>query len=145
MSAPRYWVLVASRDHVLQGVAQGIVQANHGQPGPLRRLQPGHRLVLYAPKLVHGQPAPCQCFVALGTVGPEPVFQVQATPDFAPFRRRASYQPVSEVPIQPLLVQLSFITDKARWGYRLRAGCFAIPAADFTLIQAAMTAHPYGG
>jgi predicted RNA-binding protein len=145
VNAPRYWVLVASRDHIRHGVAQGIAQANHGQPGPLRRLQPGDRLVLYAPKLVHGQPASCQCFVALGEVEPEPVFQVQVTPDFAPFRRRVRYQPVSEVPIQPLLAQLSFIADKAHWGYRFRVGCFAIPAADFTLIQAAMTAHSYGG
>ena len=145
MSAPRSWVLVASRDHILSGVAQGIAQANHGQPGLLHRLQPGDRVVLYAPKLVHGQPAPCQCFVALGEVGPEPVFQEQVTPDFAPFRRRVRYQPVTEVPIQPLLAQLSFITDKAHWGYRFRSGCFAISAADFTLIQAAMTAPQHGG
>ena len=145
MSAPRYWVLVASRDHVQHGVAQGIAQANHGQLGPLRHLQPGDGLVFYAPKLVHGQPAACQCFVALGDVGPEPVFQVQVTPDFAPFRRQVRYQPVTEVPIQPLLAQLSFITDKAHWGYRFRSGCFAIPAADFTLIQAAMTAPQHGG
>lgn len=144
MSAPRSWVLVASRDHILSGVAQGIAQANHGQPGPLRRLQPGDGVVLYAPKLVHVQPAPCQCFVALGEVGPAPVFQVQVTPDFAPFRRRVSYQPVTEVPIQPLLAQLSFITDKAHWGYPFRAGYFAIPEADFTLIEAAMTAPTHG-
>ena len=145
MSAPRYWVLVASRDHIQHGVAQGIAQANHGQPGPLRRLQPGDRVVLYAPKLVHGQPAPCQCFVALGEVDSAPVFQEQVTPDFVPFRRQVSYQPVTEVPIQPLLAQLSFITDKAHWGYPFRVGCFAIPTTDFALLEAAMTAHPHGG
>ena len=83
--------------------------------------------------------------MALGEVGPEPMFQVQVTPDVAPFRRFVRYQPVTEVPIQPLLAQLSFISDKAHWGYRFRTGCFAIPAADFTLIQAAMTAHSHGG
>ena len=55
-STPRrhYWVAVASRDHALRGVAEGIVQANHGKPGPVRRMQPGDGLLIYALKLVFG-------------------------------------------------------------------------------------------
>lgn len=140
MSEPRYWVVVASRDHALHGVAQGIAQANHGKPDPLRRMQPGDGLVLYAPKLTYGQPTPCQCFVALGEVSDGPVFQVQVAPDFEPFRRIVHYQPVTEVPIQPLLTQLAFIQNKERWGYSFRFGCFGIPAVDFALIRSTMTA-----
>ncbi|TGD78744.1 EVE domain-containing protein [Hymenobacter wooponensis] len=139
MKEPRYWVIVTSRDHALHGVAQGIIQVNHGKPGPLRRLQPGDGLVLYAPKLTYGEAAPCQCFVALGEVSAGPVFQVDVSPDFAPFRREARYQPATEVPIQPLLAQLTFIPNKARWGYSFRFGCVEIPAVDFELIRAAMT------
>jgi len=139
MSEHQYWVVVASRDHALHGVAEGIVQANHGKPGPLRRMHPGDGVVIYAPKLVFGQPAPCQHFVALGEVSDGPVFQANVTADFQPFRRKTSYQPVTEVPIQPLLEQLAFIKNKQHWGYRFRVGCFQIPAADFALIRASLT------
>lgn len=138
MSQPRYWIAVASRDHALHGVEQGIIQANHGKPGPLRRMQPGDGLVIYAPKLKFGQTEPCQRFVALGEVSDGPVFQADINPDFQPFRRKATYQPVTETPIQPLLERLTFIQNKARWGYSFRFGCFEIPAADFALIRSAM-------
>lgn len=142
MSEYHYWVVVASRDHALHGAAEGIVQANHGKPGPVRRLQPGDGLLLYAPKLVFGQAAPCQCFVALGEVSEGAVFQVLVSADFQPFRRRAHYQSVTEAPIQPLLEHLTFIKNKAHWGYSFRFGCFQIPAADFDLIRAALTRDP---
>ena len=142
MSERHYWVAVASRDHARRGVAEGIVQANHGKPGPVRRMQPGDGLLLYAPKLVFGQAAPCQCFVALGEVSAGDVFQAPVSADFQPFRRRVRYQPVTETPIQPLLAHLRFIKDKAHWGYSFRAGCFQIPAADFDLIRAALTRSP---
>ena len=139
MSEVHYWVVVASRDHALNGVEQSIVQANHGKPGPLRRMQPGDGIVMYAPKSVYGQTQPYQRFVALGEVSDGPVFQVDVREDFQPFRRKASYQPVTETPIQPLLETLTFIQNKARWGYSFRFGCFQIPAADFALIRSAMT------
>ncbi len=140
MSEPHYWVVVASRDHAQNAVAQGIAQANHGKPGPLRRMQPGDGLVIYAPKLTYGQAAPCQCFVALGEVSDGPVFQADISPDFQPFRRKAQYQPVTDAPIRPLLDELTFIKHKEKWGYSFRVGCFPIPAADFALIRAALTA-----
>lgn len=137
---PHYWVVVASRDHALHGVAQDIVQANHGRPGPLRRMQPGDGIVVYAPKLAYGQKALCQCFVALGEVSEGPVFQADVRPDFQPFRRSVRYQPVREQPIRPLLPQLTFIKNKQHWGYSFRVGCFAVPPADFELLRAALTA-----
>ena len=137
--------MVASGDHLLQGIAQGIVQANHGKPDPLRRMQPGHGIVLYAPKLIYGQTSPCQRLVGLGEISDEPVFQVRVSPDFAPFRRSVRYQSVTEIPIQPLLAHLTFVQNKERWGYRFRFGCFAIPAVDFALIRATMTADQHAG
>lgn len=139
MSERQYWVVVTSRDHALNGAAQGIVQVNHGKPGPLRRMHPGDGVVLYAPKREFGQAAPCQCFVALAEISDEPVFQADVSPDFQPFRRQAYYQPVTESPIQTLLERLTFIKNKARWGYSFRFGCFSIPAADFELIRTALT------
>ena len=143
MSEVHYWVVVASRDHALHGVEQNIVQANHGKPGPLRRMQPGDGVVIYAPKLKYNETEPYQRFVALGEVSEGPVFQAEVSPDFQPFRRKASYQSVTETPIRPLLEQLTFIHNKVRWGYSFRFGCFEIPAADFALIRSAMTHNVY--
>lgn len=101
MSQTNYWIVVASRDHALSGVEQGIVQANHGKPGPLRRMQPGDGVVIYAPKRIYGQTESYQRFVALGEVGQGPVFQADVSPDFRPFRRQVNYQLLPKRPFSP--------------------------------------------
>ena len=139
MNQQQYWLVVVARDHALRGIQENFVQANHGKEAPLRRMQPGDGVLLYAPKLIYGSPDLCQRFVALGTVADEPVYQVSQIADFNPFRRKVAYEPVVETLIQPLIEQLSFITDKKHWGFRFRFGCFAIPQPDFELIRSAMT------
>lgn len=135
-----YWVVVAVRDHARSGIEQGIVQANHGKEAPLRRMQPGDGVLIYAPKQTFGEKEPLQQFIAIGTVADEPVYQITVTDDFHPFRRRVTYdESVIATPIQPLIEPLSFIQNKASWGYSFRFGCFAIPKADFDLIRSAMT------
>jgi len=49
MPAKKFWVIVASHDHALSGVEQGIVQSNHDKPGPLKRMSTGDEVLLYAP------------------------------------------------------------------------------------------------
>lgn len=61
------------------------------------------------------------------------------TPDFQPWRRAVEFLPCTEAPIRPLLDDLDFIEDKARWGYRFRFGVFQIDEHDFDVIRAAMT------
>lgn len=140
----QYWVVVAARDHARSGIEQGIVQANHGKEAPLRRMQPGDGLLVYAPKVAFGGKEPLQRFIAVGTVADEPVYQVMVADDFQPFRRRVVYEEsVAETPIQPLIEQLSFIQNKASCGYAFRFGCFAIPKADFDLIRSAMINHSH--
>lgn len=139
MNPQQFWVVVVARDHALFGIQTGILQANHGKAAPLHRMRPGDGVLIYAPKLIFGQNEPCQRFVALGTIADEPVYQAEVTPDFKPFRRRVIYESVVETPIQPVIEQLSFITDKKRWGYWFRFSCFAIPQTDFDLLHATMT------
>lgn len=45
MSSQQCWVVVASRDYALSGVAQKIVQVYHGKLGPLRQMQSGDGLL----------------------------------------------------------------------------------------------------
>ena len=136
--AARYWIIVASRNHVQRGVTGGFAQANHGKAGPLRRMQPGDQVVYYSSKLRHGEDAPCQCFTALGEVADDDVYQANMGDGFEPFRRNIVYRECHEVSILPLIPQLSFIKDKQHWGYPFRWGMFEIPQADYELIATEM-------
>ena len=61
------------------------------------------------------------------------------TPEFHPWRLAVTFHDVTPAPIRPLLPQLSFITDKQRWGYPFRRGLFEIDAADMAVIREALT------
>lgn len=136
----RYWIGVASRDHVGRGVAGGFAQLCHGKAAPLARLQPGDGLIYYSPREQFGADTPCQCFTAIGIVQPRPPYQVQLAPDFTPWRRDVQFVPATAAAIRPLLPALTFITDPAHWGYSFRFGQLQISAADFGLIAQAMGA-----
>jgi predicted RNA-binding protein len=54
--------------------------------------------------------------------------------DFIPWRRNVTFLKAREVPIKPLLEELTFIKDKKKWGFSFRRGSFEIPSSDFELI-----------
>ena len=139
--APRYWIAVASADHVARGVAGGFMQVCHGKRAPLARIRPGDGIIYYAPTQTFGTKTPLQAFVACGEVLPGEPYQVAMTDDFHPWRRDVRFAAdVRPAPIRPLLPQLTFITDPQRWGYVFRFGLLSIPEADFIRIMRAM--HP---
>lgn len=133
------WINTISRTHVLRGVAGGFTQANHGNPGLLRRLRREDWIAFYSPRTDYPEGEPLRAFTALGQVTDDEPYQVEMTPDFRPFRRNVQFIDCAETPIRPLIETLGFITDKKRWGYRFRFGLFAIEDADFAVIRAAMT------
>ncbi len=134
------WVNTISRDHVRAGVAGGFTQAGHGRASGLKRLTAGDRLVFYSPKTSLRDGAPLKAFTAVGRVADDRLYQVELAPGFAPWRRNIEFVPCAEVPIRPLIDQLSFIQNKQRWGYSFRFGLFEIPCRDFDAIAAAMEA-----
>lgn len=140
MGARRFWVIVASRDHIGRGIREGFIQANHGRAGPLRRMQPGDGVVCYSPRTEYGGGEPLQAFTALGTIDDAPVVQGDMGGGFTPWRRAVTFAPAAEAPIAPLIPALDFIPDPRRWGYRFRFGSFEIGAADFARIASAMGA-----
>ncbi|MCB0061722.1 MAG: EVE domain-containing protein [Caldilineaceae bacterium] len=135
-----YWINTVSHDHVKIGVAGGFTQANHGKSTNLKRLNNGDWIAFYSPRTSMKNREPLQEFTALVRVVDERPYQVEMTPDFHPWRRRVELIADRTTPIRPLIDQLSFIEDKARWGYPFRQGLFRIPAEDFALIAAAMGA-----
>jgi hypothetical protein len=134
----KYWIGVVSKDHVLNGVEHGIMQIGHGKKAPLQRLHKGDWLIYYSPVMTFGDKEPLQAFTALGQVADDEIYQYKMTDDFAPFRRKVTYQPTNDAPIRPLIEKLSFTTSKQSWGYVFRFGLVEIPKSDFEIIKTEM-------
>jgi hypothetical protein len=139
-SAPptRYWIGVASREHVLVGTAGGFCQLCHGKAQPLRRMAAGDWLIYYSPTEEFRGKTPCRRFTAIGQVLAREPYRREMAPGFVPHRRDIRFVPAREAPILPLLDRLSFIKDKRRWGYPFRFGHFEIQRADFEPIATQM-------
>jgi EVE domain len=68
MDSHKYWIVVASKNHVQNGVLGGFMQACHGKASPLRRLQPDDLVIYYSPKQIFEGEEKCQAFTAIGRV-----------------------------------------------------------------------------
>jgi predicted RNA-binding protein len=134
----RYWIVVATRDHVQRGVEEGICQVCHGKEGSLRRMSEGDWVVFYSSKERYDGAEKCRKFTAIGKIKNELVYQVRINEDFAPFRRSVEFYPSSEVPIEPLIPLFSFIRNKKSWGYLFKFGLIQIPRQDFLSIASRM-------
>lgn len=118
----RYWIGVASKEHVMRGVQGGFVQVCHGKEGPLKQMSPQDWIVYYSPTIKFGEKTPCQAFTAIGQIREGKPYSFQMSPDFIPFRRDVNFIPCQEIPILPLIEKLDFIQDKRRWGFPFRRG-----------------------
>src|SRR5262249_48922223 len=83
----RFWVGVASKDHVMRGVAGGFAQLNHGKAGPLNRMRPGDGIAYYSPRTEMRGGAPVQGFTAIGTVKPGEPYKGEMGGGFVATRR----------------------------------------------------------
>jgi hypothetical protein len=136
----RYWIVVASKNHVMHGVSLGIAQAGHGKRSGLSRMHKGDGIVYYSPKVTYEGNEPLKSFTALGIIDDEEIYQVEESPDFKPFRRRVKYIPAQDTKAAPLVNDLTFIRNKKAWGYVMRLGLVEIPEHDFLLIAQKMGA-----
>ena len=139
----RNWLAVASAEHVEIGRNGGFMQVNHGKATPLRRIQPGDRIVYYSPNqrysASHAQRGKdrLQAFTAIGTVKQGKPYQADMGFGFKPFRREVAWHEAEPMPLAVLQAQLAFTQEK-NWGYRLRQGVIEISDADMALIAEAM-------
>jgi len=130
----KYWIIVASKDHLQRGLAGGFIQANHGKAAPLKRMHAGDWVIFYSPKLEYDKPEKLQCFTAIGNIADENVYQSDMGGGFVPFRRNVNFLPAQDVSILLLIDELTFIRDKTHWGAPFRFGTLHIPEDDFRLI-----------
>ncbi|MBL4785959.1 MAG: EVE domain-containing protein [Cohaesibacteraceae bacterium] len=135
----RYRVGVVSRNHVKIGEAGGFCQLCHGKSWQVKRMLPGDWLIYYSPREGIKEGRTLQSFTAIGRIKPGSPYQFTMDNGFTPTRRDVEYYTDAvEVPIQPLLHELSFSANNPAWGLVLRRGVFEIPEADFLLIAGAM-------
>lgn len=133
-----FWVGVASRDHVMKGVAGGFCQLSHGKSSPVERLKPGDRIVYYSPREEMRAGEPVQAFTAIGKVLPGEAYRADMGGGFKPVRRDVRFFKARDAAIKPLLETLSFTRGRRSWGYAFRRGAFRIEADDYRAIAKAM-------
>lgn len=133
----RYWLGVASKDHVQIGVEGGFCQLCHGKKAPLTRMQRGDYILYYSPKQAFQSAELCQAITACGVVTGDNVYQHEMFPGFIPYRRDIAWHaPVREVPIAVLRTLPGWrdITPKLRFGH------VELPEELFRAIYEYMTA-----
>jgi hypothetical protein len=134
----KYWIIVASKDHLQRGMTGGFIQANHGKATPLKRMHQGDFVIFYSPKVEFEKPEKLQCFTAICKLIDEDIYQHDMGGGFVPFRRNVKFLPSKDVSILPLINDLTFIKDKTHWGAPFRFGTLQIPEDDFRLIAEMM-------
>lgn len=134
----RFWLAVASAQHVRRGRTEGFMQVNHGKAAPLRRIRPGDGIVYYSPSTVLGEKDGLRTFTAIGIVRDGVPYQGVMAGGFEPFRRDVAWSVAGEAPIAPLLGRLELSAGKPNWGYQLRFGLIELSEHDYQLIGAAM-------
>lgn len=134
----KFWVGVASKEHVENGVKLGICQFCHSKISPVKRLQKGDFVIYYSSKVSMENSELYQKFTAIGEVIDDVPYQVDMGSDFKPYRRNIKYLNACHVDIKPLILILSFIKNKTSWGYVFRYGFLEIDQESFEIIATLM-------
>lgn len=134
----KFWVGVASKEHVENGVKLGNCQFCHGKISPAKRLQKGDFVIYYSSKVSMENSELYQKFTAIGEVIDDVPYQVDMGSDFKPYRRNIKYLNACHVDIKPLIPILSFIKNKTSWGYVFRYGFLEIDQESFEIIATLM-------
>ncbi len=119
MPMTKYFLIGASKDHVLKGVKGGFAQAGHGRKDHISKPAKGDGLVFYSAKEIFEDNKPFQKFTALGQVADEEPYQAKTSAHFTPYRKKVTFNECHETSIWPLLEHLSFIQNKKKWGFYL--------------------------
>jgi hypothetical protein len=127
---PKYWIGVASRDHVMKGVEGGFCQLCHGKMSAVRRLAAGDWIAYYSPRTEMRGGQPVQSFTAIGRITSGEPHLVDMGHGFVPARRAVAFVTCNEAPIRPLIERLAFIKNKKNWAFPFRLGILSISAED---------------
>lgn len=135
----KYFLICASKDHVLKGVKGNFAQAGHGRKDYMSKLSKNDWVVFYSSKNKFEGGEPLQKFTAMGKVIDSEPYQPNNDSNFNPYRRDVEFIKSREADIRPLLDQLDFIKNKKKWGFYLISGFKELSKKDFDLIRFSMT------
>lgn len=133
--AVKFWIGVACKKHVENGVRLGICQFCHGKSAPAKRLARGDFVIYYSSKISMDEAELYQKFTAIGQVTDDDPYQVDMGDMFKPFRRNINYFDAKHIDIKPLVQSLPFIKNKSSWGYVFRYGFLEIDQESFEIIS----------
>lgn len=131
----KYWIAIASREHVQKGVEGSFAQVCHGKKSALGRMKKDDWIIYYSSKEFFTSSVLCQKFTAIGKVTDDTIYSFDMGEGFIPFRRNIAFYPCEEVSILPLIERLEFIQNKKHWGYPFRYGLVEIGENDFLAIK----------
>jgi predicted RNA-binding protein len=134
----KYYIIVASKDHVTKGKENGFAQAGHGKKTQLNKLKRSDWILYYSSKDTYKDGKAYQKFTAIGQVIDNEPYQVIASPDFKPWRRNIDFKSSNDLEIRPLISELDFISNKKKWGLHLISGFVEIGKSDFKRIETEM-------
>ncbi len=115
----KYFLICASRDHVLKSIEGGFAQAGHGRKDFMSKPSKGDWVVYYSAKDEFEKGKPLQKFTAIGQIIDDEPYQPNAHSEFKPYRRNVTFKERREADIRPLIEHLDFIKNKKRWGFYL--------------------------
>lgn len=127
----KYWIGVASKDHVMLGVRGEFCQLCHGKKAPLSRMKVGDLLLYYSPKQEMNAQKPYQKIVACARIKSNEIYQVKMNADFIPYRMDVNYQNTNQ---EVSLDELNQFSEWKAVRSRLRYGHFEISESLFYAI-----------
>ena len=131
----KYWIGVASKDHIDIGVEGGFMQLCHGRLAPLKKINKDDRILYYSPNRIYKKKDKLQSFTACGTVTDNNIYKVKIGEEFEPWRRDVKFdKDIKPVKIKPIINELSFIKNKDKWGVYFRSGIIEIKKEDYEVI-----------
>jgi hypothetical protein len=134
----KYWIAVASADHLARGKKGGFMQVNHGKSAPLKRIRKGDVVAYYSPLKNYGGTEKLRAFTGLGRITSEAPYQGDMGEGFKPFRHDVEWLQTHNAPIELMLQKLEFTKGKTNWGYQFRFGLFEVSEIDIKTIAEAM-------
>lgn len=130
----RYFVAVASREHVEKGVEGCFAQACHGKRWPMLKMTAGDRILYYSPTEKFRSKAPCRKFTAAGTVREGQAYTFEMEPGFVHWRRDVDFENDIAAVDLSLVVSQMHVFSGGNPGLILRRGFFEIDRKDFDTV-----------
>jgi len=139
--AQRFFIGVVHRAQAAMARNIGLVAFSHGREAPVKGVAPGDAVMLCAPRTdFDGDPV--QAFIAHARITGAAPRRREFFPGKTAWARDATFDDVTEVPVRPMLPDLSFVKITRHRGMAFRLGKFAIPEPHDRRIGAATGLAP---